>query len=134
MFFGGTHVKTTPAIIVIGVALTLGLQGQSPDIAEQAKARMTEIQGRLKLTPQQIDQIRPILQDEVQKMKALRDKYQGDTSRSSKRHMLREAKSIQEDGQSKINPLLTKDQQSEWKKIRDEQKAKMREEFRNRRG
>ncbi len=96
-------------------------------------AWLESVKGRLKLTPEQEASLRPILEEEVGKLKALRAKYEGQTSRKAKRAKLKEAKAIQSDAQNRINPLLTEEQRAEWKKIRDETRAKAKEEMKKRR-
>ena len=53
-----------------------------------------EAKSRLKLTPEQKPQLKPIVEDRNQKLKAIRDKYAGDSSRRAKRAMFKEAQPI----------------------------------------
>jgi len=89
-------------------------------------ARLQELQGRMHLTPQQSEQIRPILMDEAAKVRDIRAKHQGDTSRRGRRMQLRDLRSVQQDAQSRIRPILTRDQKAEWKKIRAERRGDLR--------
>ncbi len=110
-------------------------QAQDPQAAATATAdgsRWEAIKTRLKLTPDQEARIRPILQEEAGKLKAVGQKYEGQTSRKAKKAKMKEAKAIQSDAQTRINPLLTEEQQAEWKKMRDEAKARAKEEMKKR--
>ena len=94
--------------------------------AEQARKRLEEIKARLDLTPEQVEQVRPILQDEVQKLKALREKHSGD-GRRERRKMGRELKGIQGETDDQLKKVLSKEQMKELKKLRDEWRQQLRE-------
>lgn len=70
---------------------------------------------RLKLTPDQVEKIKPILADQQTQMGALR----GDTSLSQDDRMAKMTK-IRTDSTTKINAVLTPDQQAEYKKMQAE--------------
>ncbi len=70
---------------------------------------------RLKLTPDQVEKIKPILADQQTQMGALR----GDTSLSQDDRMSKMMK-IRTDSTTKINAVLTPDQQTEYKKMQAE--------------
>ena len=61
-------ISTRPA-----AAMAAGQEPNAPAGSEQARQRLEQIKERLKLTPEQVEQVRPILADEVQKLKALRE-------------------------------------------------------------
>ena len=129
---------TLKALAAVVVATTARLPLLSTPLAAQdaqavapqpgGRAWLETVKSRLKLTPEQEASIRPILEEEVGKLKALREKYEGQTSRKAKRAKLKDAKAIQSDAQNRINPLLTDEQKAEWKKLRDEMKARAKEE------
>lgn len=133
---------TLKALAAVVVATTARLPLLSTPLAAQDAqavapqpgegAWLETVKSRLKLTPEQAANIRPILEEEVGKLKALREKYEGQTSRKAKRAKLKDAKAIQSDAQNRINPLLTDEQKAEWKKLRDEMKAKAKEEMKRR--
>jgi Spy/CpxP family protein refolding chaperone len=70
---------------------------------------------RLKLTPDQVEKIKPILADQQTQMAALR----GDTSASQEDRMAKMTK-LRTDTSTKINAVLTPDQQTEYKKMQAE--------------
>jgi hypothetical protein len=98
---------------------------------EKARERLQQVQDRLKLSPEQLEQVRPVLIDELQRMKAVRDKYRaddnGDQSRRGKLKMAREIRGIEQDADDKLKKILTPAQMDELKKIREEWRAEMRE-------
>lgn len=137
--------RTTSSAALVrraGVALLLATlthtasYAQSPDPAAPtvaADGRLFEtFKTRLKLTPEQEEQIRPILQDETGKLRAIRDKYEGQTSRRAKRSMLKDAKGVRDDARKRIEPLLTEEQKAEWKKLREEMRERARVELKRR--
>ena len=74
--------------------------------------------------------IRPILLEEVGTLRDIRAKYEGQTSRRSRRKMLRELRGVQQSIEKRIHPILTKQQQAEWKKIRQERRDELRQQRR----
>jgi hypothetical protein len=102
---------------------------QAPAVPDQARQRLEQIKERLKLTPEQVEQVRPILADEVEKLKALREKGSGG-SRRDRLKMGREFKRIQDDADERLKKVLSKDQMNELKKIRDERREQLRDRAR----
>jgi periplasmic protein CpxP/Spy len=98
----------------------------APAVPEQARQRLDQIKERLKLTPEQIEQVRPILADEVQKLKALRETSSGG-GRRDRLKKGREFKRIQEETDDRLEKVLSKDQMKELKKLREEWRQQIRE-------
>ena len=71
-------------------------------IAAKVKAELQKIQARLKLSPDQIEKLKGIIEEKWTKMDALDQEYRG-----------------------KMREVLTPAQQTEWDKIKSEYKAKM---------
>lgn len=94
---------------------------------ERAQQRLQEIKDRLKLTPEQEEQVKPIVMDEFQQLKAVRDKYAGDTNRRSRLKMAREMRDVQSDTENKLAKVLNKDQMAELKKMREQWRAQARD-------
>lgn len=99
----------------------------APQMPEQARQRLEQVKERLKLTPEQVEQVRPILTEEVQKLRALRESNPGGGSRRDRLKMARELKRIQDDADDRLKKILTKEQMNELKKLREERRAEMRE-------
>jgi hypothetical protein len=113
------------ALLLIGSISTPAAQ----EVPEQARQRLEQIKERLKLTPEQIEQVRPIFADEIQKLKALRETHSGGAggSRRDRLKMGRELKRIQGEADDRLKKVLSKEQMQELKKIREESREKLRE-------
>jgi hypothetical protein len=98
----------------------------APGAAEQAGKRLEQIKTRLALTPEQVEEVRPILQDEVKKLKALRETHSGG-GRRDRRKLGRELKGIQGETDDQLKKVLSKEQMKELKKLRDEWRQQLRE-------
>ncbi len=106
---------------------------QPPAVSpEQIQQQVSEIKARLNLTEEQEQQIKPLVQEEAQKLKAIKAKYGDDTSRRAKRKMLGEAKSVQQDFEGKLSKILNKDQMKVWKDMQKERRAKIKAEMERR--
>jgi hypothetical protein len=103
-----------------------GQERNAPPGAEQARQRLEQIKERLALTPEQVEQVRPILQDEVQKLKALRETHSSG-GRRDRRKLGRELKHIQGETDDQLKKVLSKEQMKELKKLRDEWRQQLRE-------
>ena len=77
--------------------------------------RTKHIAGELQLNADQKEKLRPIFQEEAQKMRALRQ----DTN-LSKQDKMAKLKTIREDARAKIKPILTAEQLEKWDKMREE--------------
>jgi hypothetical protein len=98
----------------------------APGAGEQAGKRLEQIKTRLALTPEQVEEVRPILQDEVQKLKALRETQSGG-GRRDRRKLGRELKRIQGETDDRLKKVLSKEQMKELKKLRDEWRQQLRD-------
>ncbi|QOY88479.1 hypothetical protein [Paludibaculum fermentans] len=94
---------------------------------ERAQERLQQIKDRLKLTPEQSEQVRPIVTEEFQRLKEIRDKHSGDSNRRGKMKMAREMRDVQSDADSKLSKVLSKTQMDELKKMRAEWRQQMRD-------
>lgn len=90
--------------IVCAVALSVGIAraDEAAAMAARVKAELQKIDARLKLSPDQKDKMRGILQEKFDKMDALDKEYR-----------------------AKLRDVLTPAQQTEWDKIKSEYRAKM---------
>ena len=90
--------------------------GQAPQGGGRGRGvTIEQLTDRLKLTPDQVEKIKPILADQQTQMTALR----GDSSLSQDDRMAKMMK-IRTDSTTKINAVLTPDQQAEYKKMQAE--------------
>lgn len=101
--------------------------------APDAAARLADLKQRLNLTPDQEAKIKPILQAQADSLKAIGERYKGKTDRSDRRAAMGEFRKVRDDTRAQINPLLTAEQQAEWKKWQGENRDRMREGMKKRR-
>jgi hypothetical protein len=90
--------------LVCAVALSTAVAraDQAADMAAKVKAELKKIDARLKLTPDQKDKLKGMLEEKWSKMDALDQEYR-----------------------AKMRDVLTPAQQTEWDKIKSEYRAKM---------
>jgi len=79
----------------------------------------------LKLTSQQRTSLRPILVDHANQLRQLHDKYAPVTP-ANREAMMKEVQTLRDATDSKMAGVLSADQMAQFKKMRDEQLAKMR--------
>ena len=91
-----------------------------------------DLRARLNLTPEQQAAIAPYAEERKAKMEQVRSKLASATSRRDKLALAKEAKAIQDDFSSKVQPVLTPEQQAEWQKIREEMREQMKQRMRSR--
>jgi hypothetical protein len=89
------------------------------------QARLQEAVSRLNLTPDQQAKLKPAFEELVQGLKAIRDAHAGDTSRSARRAMFRDARPVQQEFEKKVMAVLDDSQEAEWEKMRKETRAKL---------
>lgn len=120
---------TFTALILAAAILSPGTAGQQTQERRDAvQQRLAEVKERLALTPEQIEQVRPVLAEEAQRLRALRDKYEGSgsASRRSRRSMARELRDIRSDTDARLKRILSKSQMDELKKLREEWRRELR--------
>jgi CubicO group peptidase (beta-lactamase class C family) len=94
----------------------------------QARERLKQLEERLALTPDQKERLRPVLQDELQQLKALREQQQsGNNSRRDRRKLARDFRHIQSETDKKLRAILSASQMTEMKKIREEWRQQLRD-------
>lgn len=77
--------------------------------------RLRQLKEQLKLTDDQVQKLKPILKDEADKLKALRE----DTSLTPQDRRAK-AREVREAATPKIKAVLTKEQAEEWEKLRQQ--------------
>src|SRR5215475_3215150 len=119
------------AVLTLSLSLVIpafAAQDKSaPRNPEQFRERLEELKSRLELTPEQVEQIRPVLREELQKLKAVRDKYneQG-RNRRTRLQMARELRDLRDATDNQLKKILSKKQMQELKKIRQERREQVR--------
>lgn len=118
----------TVAVLLAVSAPAWAAQDSTGERAEQARQRFEQMKERLQLTPDQVEKVRPVLMDEAQQLKALRDEYaDGGQSRRARLKLAREARGIQGKADDQLKKILSKSQMDEMKKIREERRQQLRE-------
>ena len=121
------------AVLVFLIAGGSTLQAQqtgSQDLVEKRREQIEQLKSRLNLTPEQTDNLDPIVRQELDEMRAVRDRLGSDTSRHGRMTMLNELKEVQRKYQPQVNAILTPEQIDEWKKIKRERKQQLKDEYR----
>lgn len=80
--------------------------------------RLARMQTQLNLTPEQVDRIRPTLEDQAAKRLHLREKYRG----QDRRVMRAERRALREETDTALAAVLTADQMAAWQKLREERR------------
>ena len=88
-----------------------------------AHDRLQHIADVLQLTDDQKAKVKPIFQDEAQKMKAL-----GQDTNLSKQDRMAKLKVIHQDTTAKIKPILTAEQLVKWNKLQEDSPRKHRKQ------
>ena len=118
------------ALYLVCTAAQLATAADSSSPAPQIS--IDELRTRLNLTPRQQEQIAPLVEERKAKMEPIRAKAASANSRREKLALLQDAKAVQDDFNSEVQPILTQEQQAEWTKIREELREQMKERRRNR--
>jgi len=123
--------NTIAAVLTLSVSLVIpafpAQDKSAPRNPEQLRERLEELKSRLELTPEQVEQIRPVLREELQKLKAVRDKYnEQDRNRRTRLQMARELRGLRDATDNKLKKILSKKQMEELKKIRQQRREQVR--------
>jgi hypothetical protein len=123
--------NTIAAVLTLSLSLVIPAFAAQDKSAtrdpEQFRERLEELKSRLELTPKQIEQIRPVLREELQKLKAVRDKYnEQDRNRRTRLRMARELRDIQDATDNQLKKILSKKQMEVLKRIRQERREQVR--------
>jgi len=92
---------------------------------------LQEAKSRLNLTPEQVALLEPAFRERNAAIMAIRDKHAGDTSRSARMSMFREARPVEQAYEKKVRGILNESQVEEWEKMRKEAKARIKEQARS---
>jgi hypothetical protein len=116
----------TFAFMFLTLAPAFATQTGTSDQTEEFRERLQEIRERLALAPDQEERVRPVLMEEMQKLKALREKYGNESqNRRTTVKMARELKEIRSAADDQLKQILTKRQMDELKKIREERRDEL---------
>jgi hypothetical protein len=97
---------------------SMGAQNNMSEVA----AKLQKMSAALQLSPQQKQQIKPVLMDEAPKLKALK----ADTSLGPMQKAMK-MRQIGEDTDAKLKPILTAEQYEKWEQMRTQERKQMME-------
>ncbi|HEX5786858.1 MAG TPA: hypothetical protein VFY03_01665 [Woeseiaceae bacterium] len=125
------HGLVTSTMLVAAAVLALAggaqrahaQQGTGEKLAEYTAAARE----RLGLTDEQVEQIRPLMEERNRRFAEIRERHAGDDSRAAKRAMMKEARAAQTDYEAAVEPLLTEEQVTEWRAMQKEMRAEFKE-------
>jgi len=119
-----TRLVAMLAMALMSAPPVIAGQDTRPDnqqVEQQVQQRLQEIKERLELTPEQIEKIRPLLAEEIQKLRALREKYEGaEQNLLTRLRMGRELRAVQNATDEQLEKILSEKQMEEVGKIREE--------------
>lgn len=113
------------AAVLAGGLLVLGLPGQAAEKAGKderrakaaaAKDRAQQVAEELNLTAEQKEKVKPILQEEREKMRGLKD-----LAPDQRREKVKE---LRKEVADKLKPILTPEQLEKWQKLRAQRQGK----------
>jgi hypothetical protein len=102
--------------------------GGSPE-KQEALAKLEKMSAELQLTPQQKQQMLPIMMEEGKKMKAIK----ADTSLGPMQKMM-QLKQVGADMDAKVKPILSPEQYQKFEQIRAQEREQMIEKMRSGQG
>jgi hypothetical protein len=98
-----------------------GQPERDPQQTERVLQRFEEVKDRLSLTPEQAEQVRPLLSGVLLSTKAVRDDYAVENqTRRIRRRMARELRAIRSHADARLKLILSKAQMGELKTIHKE--------------
>jgi hypothetical protein len=131
------HLVIILTIISINLSLILALSayGERPvDSLEGVHEPFDQFTERLALSEQQAEQIRPILQENREKIGLLRDQYQRESpAPSTMSYFSKEREELRQKTEKRLATLLSDKQMTEYGKMEKEEREKMRQGYRSRR-
>lgn len=113
-------------------SVSIAQQASSVPKPEEIRERVEAAKTRLKLTPDQTGRLESLLKEEAANLRAVESKYNNDPSIQARRARIKEARVVQRNLREKLSRVLSKDQMTEWDKMREEARARAREEKRQR--
>ncbi len=131
------HLVIILTIISINLSLILALSAyaESPvGSLEGVHEPFDQVTERLALSKQQAEQIRPILQENREKIGLLRDQYQRESpAPSTMSYFSKEREELRQKTEKRLATLLSDKQMTEYGKMEKEEREKMRQGYRSRR-
>ncbi len=131
------HLVIILTIISINLSLVLAISAyveRPGDSLEGVHDPFDQFTERLALSEQQAEQIRPILQENREKIGLLRDQYQRESpAPSTMSYFSKEREELRQKTEKRLATLLSDKQMTEYGKMEKEEREKMRQGYRSRR-
>ena len=125
--------QATPAATPTKSAPTasMGKSGMSHDqMKDEVQRQLKTMSQQLKLTPDQRDKAKAILMDQASQLKQMRTKYAGmEKNDANKAAMKKDVEDLRDATDAKMAEVLSADQMTQYKAMREAQKAKMKEKM-----
>lgn len=134
-------------MLMVGLQSPQHVKAQNVDqesVQTQLAEEAAELKERLNLTEDQIEQMRPVLENSVERRLAILEKYDIDLENRDPdkkkpgyrtlRKMRKDMNKSREQTNKELSNILSDEQLKEYKKIQDERKDKMRAKLKERRG
>ena len=113
--------------LIIGLAPVAQAHGPEGDPAARIEEHMQIAAERLKLSDAQKQQLRPLVDEHVARVKAIRERYPAGKTPGQKKQMFEEMRAVRDEYDGHVRAMLSEEQQREWEKMRSERRDRMRD-------
>lgn len=114
--------------LLLAPALLHGRAQDAPKKPEALQDRVEQLKDRLQLTPEQVEQVRPVLAEEFRQLQAIREKYAaGEGKRRARIKMGREMRGVLDAADEKLRKILSKSQMDQLEAMRKEARDRFRD-------
>ncbi len=86
--------------------------------------RVTDYTTRLELTEEQVDEIKPILEEASRERKGILEQIKKSSKKSEQRRLAKDLKRVEKGIDTQLAKVLTEEQSAEWSRIKEEVKEK----------
>ena len=112
--FRSRHIIAFLGLLTATLAMAQ-LPTSKAELMQEAAKRLDTIAKKLKLSPDQVDKIRPLLQQQMQDVGAVREKFMaGDRSEASKKEAMDAIQESRGKNREEIRKVLTPEQAGKW--------------------
>lgn len=118
-------IGTALSLMVLPILPAMAERGRQMPDADQVMARLIE---RLDLTDAQADQVRPIIEEQLEKQKAVFEKYRGQ-GREGFRAARPEMQAIRQETEDRLKDVLTDEQMEKYRIWKEEVRDSRRKRF-----
>lgn len=114
-------------LLIITALATATLAPAQPQNSDRfSEEQIATMRDRLKLTPEQVEKVKPILAKQAEKMQELRPESNDNRSRRDRMKLAQKARDIQKETEAELKGILTPEQMREFAAIRDERRDRIR--------